>query len=189
MRSERGISLMETMLVLAIMAILSGIAVMNSTTVDRQRVGGVIRSLLADLQRARQDAMTRSTPPPAAVASRGAGIRFVSATQYVAFEFNDLDSDYTYDGVAEELAGSQRPSTLSGGLSLTLGGANPTNTVFIFDRQGMPRDITWGFATALGNLQFVVQAPRLPVQPKCVVLSQTWVREGTLDGGGVCVPS
>ncbi len=183
-RSESGFSLIELLTVVSILAILLAIAGLGSDAVERQRVNAATRELLADLQRVRQDAITRSSP--AAPASRGAGIRFASATSYVTFEFNDADVDYAYDGTAEELAGSVRTKSLSGGLSLILG--DPTKTVIIFDKQGMPRGTDWTFATGGGDLRFTVQSSRLPALAKCIVLSQARIREGVLNGAN-CVVS
>ncbi len=185
-RSESGITLVELLIVVSILAILLAITGLGSDAVERQRVAGATRELLADLQRVRQDAITRSS----AATSRGAGIRFASATSYVTFEFDDVDSDYQYDPppAAEELAGSVRTKSLSGSLSLTLGGADPTGTVIIFDKQGMPRGTDWTFATGGGDLRFTVQSSRLPALAKCIVLSQARIREGVLNGAN-CVVS
>lgn len=187
-QSESGITMVELMIVLSILGVLLAIAGLGSDAVERQRVAGATRELLADLQRVRQDAITRATNAPN-VRSRGAGIRFASATSYVTFEFNDADNDYQYDPApaVEELAGSVRTKTLSGSLLLTLGGANPTGTVIIFDKQGMARETNWAFVPGAG-LRFVVQSSRLPALAKCIVLNQARIREGVLDGAN-CVVS
>lgn len=187
-RSESGISLIELLIVVSILAILLAITGLGSDAVERQRVNGATRELLADLQRVRQDAITRSSP--AAPASRGAGIRFVSATSYVTFEFNDVNNNYQYNpppAPTEELVGSVRTKTLSGSLSLTLGGADPTGTVIIFDKQGMARQTDWAFVPGAG-LRFVVQSSRLPALAKCILLNQARIREGVLNGAN-CVAS
>jgi prepilin-type N-terminal cleavage/methylation domain-containing protein len=181
MDGERGFSLIEILVVLAIIGVLLAIAGLGSDAVERQRVAGATRELLADLQRVRQDAITRSS----GATSRGAGIRFASATSYSTFEFADVDVDYVYDGTAEELAGSVRTKALSGGLLLTLG--DPTKTVIIFDKQGMARETDWAFVPGAG-LQFVVQSSRLPALAKCIVLHQGRIREGVLNGTN-CVAS
>jgi len=183
--SESGISLVELLIVVSILAILLAITGLGSDAVERQRVAGTTRELLADLQRVRQDAITRSS----ATTSRGAGIRFASATSYVTFEFDDADSDYQYDPAPaiEELASSVQTKTLSGSLSLTLGGADPTGTVIIFDKQGMARETNWAFVPGAG-LRFVVQSSRLPALAKCILLNQARIREGVLNGAN-CVVS
>ncbi len=175
--------MVELMIVLSILGILLAIAGLGSDAVERQRVAGATRELLADLQRVRQDAITRSS----GATSRGAGIRFASATSYVTFEFDDVDNDYQYDPApaVEELAGSVRTKTLSGSLSLTLG--DPTKTVIIFDKQGMARETNWAFVPSAG-LRFTVQSSRLPALAKCIVLSQARIREGVLNGAN-CVVS
>ena len=179
MDGERGFTMAEILVVLAILGVLLAIAGLGSDAVERQRVAGATRELLADLQRVRQDAITRSS----GATSRGAGIRFASATSYSTFEFASVD--YVYDGTAEELAGSVRTKTLSGSLALTLG--DPTKTVIIFDKQGMARETNWAFVPSAG-LRFTVQSSRLPALAKCIVLSQARIREGVLDGAN-CVVS
>ena len=85
----RGITLVELIVVIAIMAVLMGFASAGVNMIRGARVTGVTQQLLADIQTARIQAMTHDT--------RGFGIRFPSATSYVVFKFDDCNDDISYD--------------------------------------------------------------------------------------------
>jgi type II secretory pathway pseudopilin PulG len=150
--------MVELMIVLSILAILVAIAGLGSDAVERQRVAGATRELLADLQRVRQDAITRSS----GATSRGAGIRFASATSYVTFEFDDVDNDYQYDPApaVEELAGSVRPRPCQD-LSLTWGSDQDRDHL---RQAGMARETNWAFVPSAG-LRFTVSRRDRPCRP------------------------
>ena len=94
LNDKKGITLIEVVIVLAIIAILASLTAVGPGFIRNENISRVSRELLGDLQRARQDAMTRSEAPD----SRGFGIRFASNTSYVIFEFSDINTNFQYDG-------------------------------------------------------------------------------------------
>lgn len=172
MKSEGGFSLIEMLIVLAIIGIVAAIATMNSDFVQRHQLTAASRGLYSDLQKIRQDALTRGS----VANSRGFGLRFASNTTYSTFEFNDADGDYTYDGTGEESGAAQK--TLSS-VTVTIGAAgDPTNNVLIYDKRGMTRAVNWSSA---GGRTYVLRATRVS-QARCVSVSTVRIREGLWNG-------
>jgi Tfp pilus assembly protein FimT len=173
---EEGVTLIELVIVFTIIAILTVIAVsVGPEFIRNENIARVSRELLGDLQRARQDAMTRSE----AANSRGFGIRFENPTRYVIFEFSDTVAlAFQYNGVAEEANTTTRNLTSS--IELQFNGADPNNDVRIYDKLGVPRDNTWSSVT---NTTIVVRHETEPAREKCVVISPNRIREGLWVGG------
>ena len=172
MKSESGFSLIEVLIVIALIGIVAAIATMNSDFVQRHQLTAASRGLYSDLQKIRQDALTRGS----VANSRGFGIRFASNTSYSTFEFNDADGDFTYDGTGEESGAAQK--TLSS-VAVTIGDAgDPTNNVLIYDKRGMTRAVNWSSA---GGRTYVLRATRVS-QARCVSVSTVRIREGVWNG-------
>lgn len=173
MKSERGFSLMEMLIVIALIGTVASILIMNSGFVQRQQLTAASRGLYSDLQKIRQDALTRGS----VANSRGFGIRFASNASYSIFEFNDADGDFTYDGAGEESGAVQK--TLSS-VTITIGAAgDPTNNILIYDKRGMTRTVNWSSA---GGRTYVLRATGGVSQARCVSVSTVRIREGVWNG-------
>jgi len=174
--SMRGFMLVELMVVICIMAVVTGFTSIGKDMIARERVAGATRELYADIQRARLDAMTQQ--------GKGFGIRFVSHNSYVIFKFNDCNGDYTYD--AEGCEGNSREETevqtrtlpVTVQLHKTNSKTDVNNDVRIFDRFGQPRLQNWG----LGMITIVVKSTPDSGLTKCVSISANRIREANWNG-------
>jgi len=158
---------------LIIVSLLVSLAAVGPAFVRTENVTKASRELLGDLQRIRQDAMTRRS----AANGLGFGIRLIDSKSYTIFEFNDADGDFKYDGAGEEAIPTSR--ALNSSVVINIDGVAPDNKVLIYDKLGIPRSTDW----ALENLTLVVKhESAADVQQKCVVVSTNRVREGLWDG-------
>ncbi|HUJ19488.1 MAG TPA: prepilin-type N-terminal cleavage/methylation domain-containing protein [Nitrospirota bacterium] len=181
-KDERGFSLVEVVVVVAIIGILAAISMESMDLVRRERVSSASKRLLGDLQGVRMDAM--STGPSGTMDAmqyiRGAGIRLVSSSQYVTFKFNDCNQDYIYSSTS--CTGSTPEEYLSTTVTLPNNVqlfTAPTSTIVLFDHLGMAHKYDW---TSLGGspIVFVVQWPSLASY--CINVSNNKIREGSWDG-------
>ncbi|HMK50338.1 MAG TPA: prepilin-type N-terminal cleavage/methylation domain-containing protein, partial [Thermodesulfovibrionales bacterium] len=151
-RDDRGVTLVELIVVLVIVSAVIIMAAVSPGFVGTERVNKVSRELLGDLQNLRHSAMTQG-PDGSATALRGYGVRFESEHSYRIFRFNDSDVNFMYNGQSEEAAlpGESAPLMrripapavlkIKDNKDLVV----PVDTVLIFDRHGIPRQRTMGF--------------------------------------------
>ena len=170
--TERGMSLIELLTVIVIIAIMTGFVSVSKDLIRRERVASITRELYADLQRVRLDSMTKD--------SQGFGVRFESAGSYTIFQFNDCNGDDNYDpntcagGTREEIPLMTKTMPSSVELKKTNPFTECDNKVLIFDRFGVPRGDTWG----LGLMTIVVKNEPDSGLIKCVSVSTNRIREG-----------
>ncbi len=182
MKNNLGATLLELMIVLAIIAVVASLIVIGPGFTGTDKVKSVSRELLGDLQKLRMSAMTQREDD-AAPQMRGFGIRLESVSTYRLFRFNDSNSNFIYDGVSEEspLPGefSVYQRNIPAPIEIRInshGDLNkPDNKVLIFDFLGYPRNADWGFS----QVGVVIQHPYLDdIQKKCVSVSFNRIREG-----------
>ena len=98
-KSEGGFSLIELMVVIAVVSIIATMAALGVSVIRRQQVSSAAKELIAAFQQVRVRAKTQGPTDSAGTAPfmRGVGIRLISPTSYAVFKFNDCDEDYVYD--------------------------------------------------------------------------------------------
>jgi prepilin-type N-terminal cleavage/methylation domain-containing protein len=170
LKEAKGITLVELMVVVAIIAILAGITSLGGDLIRRERVASATRELMADLLRTRLNAMTLN--------SKGYGVRFESGTRYTMFEFDDCNDDHAYDisacgGAREESSLLDRPVP-SGVVLASTSGRPFDNEVLLFDRFGRPRAKEWGFKV----MTIVISAGDRALTARCVSVSVNRIRDG-----------
>jgi prepilin-type N-terminal cleavage/methylation domain-containing protein len=172
----RGVTLLELLFVIGIMAVLLGFTSQGMDLVRRERVVSATQELYADIQKARVEAMTQD--------GKGFGIRLASHNSYVIFKFNDCNNDSNYDddtcanGSREETDIVRRelhPSVL---LCKTNPSTSVNNDVRIFDRFGLPRRSSGG----IGPITIYVKNDQSIGPIRCVTISTNRIREGTWNG-------
>lgn len=172
----RGVTLLELLFVIGIMAVLLGFTSQGMDIVCRERVASAARMLYADIHRSRVDALTRG--------GNGFGIRLVSQNSYVIFKFEDCNNDSNYDsnscpgGAREETDIVKRELHPSVVLHKTNLSTEVNNDVRIFDHDGIPRRPTGGF----GGITILIGNDQDAGPVRCISISTNRIREGFWKG-------
>ena len=183
---DKGITLIELVIVLVIVSIVIVIVAVSPRFVSTERINGVSRELLGDLQNLRHSAMTQG-PDGSAPELRGFGVRFESEHSYRLFRFNDNDVNFSYNGPSEEAAlpgeTAPRKREIPAPVELKIKDNKdlvaPEDLVLIFDHHGIPRQRQMGFQL----LSIVIENPDIGDVPrKCISISFNRIREGVWDG-------
>ena len=183
---SEGSSLIELVVVMTVVAILVfALASIGPGFISTDKVRNTSKELIADLQWIRYAAMTQGADA-AAPRLTGFGVRFESNSKYRLFRFNDINSNFVYDGVSEEapLPGEtvQKKRTVSQPVEVRIKKgnalANPDNHILIFDHLGIPRQANLGFQ----QKTIVLRNPHTNGASKCVSISFNRIREGEWDG-------
>jgi prepilin-type N-terminal cleavage/methylation domain-containing protein len=169
---QDGVTLVELVVVIAIVGVLVSIASLGLNVWHKSRLGAATAELLADMQTVRMNALTESSN----LATRGFGLRFMTDDSYKIFEFVDSGAtDFNYEGVSEEVGGYEK--TLGAGLTVTLGASgDPTGTTkaVLYDKRGLGRSFNW--STVSGNT-YVLRHPNVD-RARCITFSAVRIREG-----------
>lgn len=188
-RQQTGFTLVEVLLILAMIGILMGLFVLDYTTdIKNFRLKEATTQLYSDLKKVRIDAMTRSS----SVNSRGYGFNFINATSYRFFEFDDVIEDavafpldafhYGNGSALDRTTETKNPVTITvpNNVQVRIASGTLTNPLF-YDRRGWLRNANWA---TTGGGTFILELPGVTV-PRCIVLSTSQIRQGRWEGG-VC---
>jgi len=157
---NKGFSLLELMVIIAIIAVLMAIAMPQLSKYYKQyKVEDEINTLYGQLMNQRFKSMNSGVPH---------GVRFDSQNQYTLFEFNDANYNLKFDGTSEE----KNPSTISVSYPLTGVSSIP---VVIFNREGMAKTATWGLSNLTIRIDFSARY-------NCIVISSSRIKLGVWDG-------
>lgn len=176
MKREAGFTLVELLIVITVIGVMIAIAALNLAGESKKnRLKEATTQFYSDLKRCRVDAMTKVTD----VNTRGYGFKFIDATSYKTFEFNDLDNDYNYDTAPADEAINPVTITVPYGVQVSSGALT---TPLFFDRRGWVRSASW---STVSGTTFIFSLPGVTTA-RCVVLSTSRIREGVWKDGA-CV--
>lgn len=184
--NKEGTTLIELAIVLAIVVIVGAIVATGYGFLGTDRVQSASRGLFGDLQWIKHSSVTQG-PDSAVPQLMGFGIRLESARTYRLFRFNDMNSNFKYDGAAEEafLQGetSARQKEIPLPLEMQIKSSSkliaPQNTILLFDHLGIPRQANMSFQ----QRTIVIHTPdNKDIPKKCISISFNRIREGQWDG-------
>ncbi len=171
-----GFTLIELMIVVALVGIIMSFAVLGFDILQRQSLASATTGFLADLQTVRMNALTKSSAPD----SRGFGLRFLTNDSYRIFEFVDNGANnFIYETDDTEKVDYEK--TLSSGITVTLQAAGTPvglDNALLYDKRGMVRSNTWSSVT---NRTYVLRHPKV-AGAKCVTVSMVRIRGGNWNG-------
>ena len=184
--NKQGTTLVELAIVLAIVAIVGAVVATGYGFISTDRINAASKELFGDLQKIRHAAIAQGADA-AVPETKGFGIRFESTRTYRLFRFNDINSNFKYDGSGEEISlqaeATATQREISPPIAIKIKNrsnlVDPRNTVLLFDHLGMPRQANWGFQQKTLVIQ---NADRDEIPAKCISISFNRIREGQWDG-------
>ncbi len=187
-QNQKGFSLIELLVIIGLMGILMTLASLSMDFVRKERLTSAAKQLVADIQKARVDAMVSSQ---SSNVMTGAGIRFNSgpSNTYFAFNFIDGDDNFAYSGPGEETGGA-RSYEIHSALSLEIAPpgeteySDPSYNILMYNRMGLPsRFKSAGSDASDGKIVLLLRENTLNIT-KCVRVDINRIREGFWDANG-----
>ncbi|MCK9418488.1 MAG: prepilin-type N-terminal cleavage/methylation domain-containing protein [Nitrospirae bacterium] len=175
---ENGVTLIELIVVVAIIGIIAGFATLGFDFVNRERLSSATKELVADIQQVRVDALTSGQT---GTTGMGVGIRFMPTTSYTLFTWNDINLDFAYNGTGEEESVETR--TISSRLSLQLNTipGDPAYTVLVYNKTGVPMRYKADGSSIAGDMIITI-SDGTASNVKCISVTTNFIREGVLSG-------
>lgn len=163
MRSQRGFTLIELMVALAVMAIVIGMAVPGfQSTINGNRLAGAANELVAGLQTARMEAIRRGARVAAcasANANAGAGAACATSGVHGWIVFVDADRSNGFNAGDTLL----RNSTVAGNVEIA------GTMLASFRGDGMARDAAGNLLS--GNVRLRIDTDRPQQNVRCIAIS------------------
>lgn len=177
---QKGFSLIELLVAIAIIAVMVGIASLGYDFVVRERHSSATKEILADLLKTRMDSLV--TGPTATTGSspnlRGFGVRFNTPSSYTIFAFNDANVDFTYSP-SEEVNTLLRTVASSTRLELS---NNPDYKILMYDRMGLPTRVNAAGERLSGSHSMTILVRDIQsTKVKCINIGVNSIREGAWD--------
>jgi prepilin-type N-terminal cleavage/methylation domain-containing protein len=180
MKKQQGFTLVELVIVVALLGVVTALAIPGANMIKKHRVRSAAMELSSNLQKLRSDSITSSSGGT----SRGFGVRFESPDSYSLFEFDDCNGDYRYDDDTCSGGGSEAKNSVvsifPSDVYLTRKDSTAiTGEVMFYDRRGMARGEGW----STKDLTVLVRHRDSSLKPRCVAISSVRIREGYWNAG------
>ena len=164
--SKRAFSFIELIVLLAILSIMLAIGVPYLTKyIKKYGIEKETAQIYSDLVAQRFKSITTG---------ENYGVAF-NVNSYTLFRFDDSNYNMKYDGPSE-MADAVTKSVKYRILKKTNGGyLSASNNIVIFDKNGVARNVNWGF----GGFTIKVDSSGIgPIRYNCVIISAQRIKEG-----------
>jgi prepilin-type N-terminal cleavage/methylation domain-containing protein len=185
LKNEHGVTLIELIIVVALIGIIGSFAVIGFDFINRERLSSATTELVADIQRVRVEAMTEGQTTPTHL---GYGIRFSPGTSsYTMFTwYDDTPTDFQYDVSEERDAETNSLNTI---LSLTVADlVNPNHRVLIYNKNGLPQRYLTAGSTAIAGDMLITLSEASSSIVRCIQVGTNTIWEGVISGATCTQP-